>query len=83
MTRAQRLVLVASILGSSVAFLEMSVVNVALPAIRKDLGGGISAQQWTVDAYMLTLGSFILLAARCPTCSGASAYSRPGWSDSA
>jgi len=62
MTRAQRVVLVASILGSFVAFLDASVVNVALPAIRNDLGGGISAQQWIVDAYLVTLGSFILLA---------------------
>ena len=62
MTRAQRLVLVASILGSFVAFLDVSVVNVALPAISRGLGGGISAQQWVVDAYMVTLGSFILLA---------------------
>jgi EmrB/QacA subfamily drug resistance transporter len=62
MTRAQRLVLTASILGSFVAFLDASVVNVALPAISKDLGGGISAQQWIVDAYLVTLGSFILLA---------------------
>jgi EmrB/QacA subfamily drug resistance transporter len=62
MTRAQRLVLTASILGSFVAFLDMSVVNVALPAIRTDLGGGIAAQQWIVDAYLVTLGSFILLA---------------------
>jgi len=61
-TSAQRLVLLASILGSFVAFLDMSVVNVALPAIRGDLGGGISAQQWIVDAYLVTLGSFILLA---------------------
>ena len=54
--------LVASILGSFVAFLDASVVNVALPAISNDLGGGISAQQWIVDAYLVTLGSFILLA---------------------
>ena len=62
MTRVQKLVLVASILGSFVAFLDASVVNVALPAIRDDLGGGISAQQWIVDAYLVTLGSFILAA---------------------
>ena len=61
MTRAQRLVLVASILGSFVAFLDVSVVNVALPDFCEDLGGGISAQQW-IDAYLVTLGSFILLA---------------------
>ena len=62
MTRSQRLVLIASILGSFVAFLDMAVVNVALPAIRRDLGGGISGQQWVVDAYLLTLGSLILVA---------------------
>ena len=62
MTRAQRLALVASILGSFVAFLDISVVNVALPAIGRDLGGGIAAQQWVVDSYLVTLGSFILLA---------------------
>jgi EmrB/QacA subfamily drug resistance transporter len=38
------------------------VVNVALPAIARDLGGGLSAQQWVVDAYLITLGSLILLA---------------------
>jgi len=62
MTRNQRLVLVASILGSFVAFLDMAVVNVALPAIRRELGGGISVQQWVVDAYLLALGSLILIA---------------------
>ena len=62
MTRAQRLVLLASILGSFVAFLDALVVNVALSAIQRNLGGGISAQQWIVDAYLVTLGSFILLA---------------------
>jgi EmrB/QacA subfamily drug resistance transporter len=62
MTRNQRFVLLASILGSFVAFLDMAVVNVALPAIERDLGGGISAQQWVVDAYLLSLGSLILIA---------------------
>jgi EmrB/QacA subfamily drug resistance transporter len=62
MTRAERQVLVAAILGSFVAFLDMSVVNVALPAIRRSLGGGVAAQQWIVDAYLLTLSALILLA---------------------
>jgi EmrB/QacA subfamily drug resistance transporter len=62
MRRAQKLVLVASILGSFVSFLDVSVVNVALPAISGDLGGGLSAQQWVTDSYLVTLGSFILLA---------------------
>jgi EmrB/QacA subfamily drug resistance transporter len=62
MTRQQRLVLVVSILASFVAFLDSAIVNVALPAIQRDLGGGLSAQQWIVDAYLLTLGSLILIA---------------------
>src|SRR5215469_14101914 len=43
------------------AFIDGSVVNVALPAIEADLGGGLAAQQWIVDAYLLTLGSLILV----------------------
>jgi EmrB/QacA subfamily drug resistance transporter len=55
------LVLIACILGSVVAFVDSSVVNVALPAIQRDLGGGLALQQWVVDAYLLTLGSLILV----------------------
>ena len=62
MTRQQRLVLIVSILASFVAFLDSSVVNVALPAITRSLGGGLVTQQWVVDAYLITLGSLILLA---------------------
>lgn len=58
----QRLVLVISILASFVAFLDGSVVNVALPAISHSLGGGLTTQQWVVDAYLITLGSLILIA---------------------
>src|SRR6476469_858758 len=62
MTKQQRLVLVVSILASFVAFLDGAIVSVALPAIQRELGGGLAAQQWVVDAYLLTLGSFILIA---------------------
>ena len=61
-TAPQRAVLVVAILASFAAFLDGSAVNVALPAISTDLGGGLSSQQWVVDAYLLTLGAFILLA---------------------
>lgn len=54
--------LVIAILASFVAFLDGSVINVALPAIREELGGGLATQQWVVDAYLITLGSLILLA---------------------
>jgi EmrB/QacA subfamily drug resistance transporter len=56
-----RWTLVASILGSSMAFVDGSVVNVALPSIQADLGGGLATQQWVVSAYLLTLGSLILV----------------------
>jgi EmrB/QacA subfamily drug resistance transporter len=56
-----RLTLIAAILGSSIVFIDGSVVNVALPPIQHDLGGGLAAQQWIVDAYLLTLGSLILV----------------------
>ena len=61
MTRVQRATLVAAILGSSVAAVDGTVVNVALPAIQDDLGGGLQAQQWIANAYTLTLGSLILV----------------------
>ncbi len=60
-TRTQRLTLVAAILGSSIAAIDGTIVNVALPAIQDDLGGGLQAQQWISNAYMLTLGSLILI----------------------
>jgi EmrB/QacA subfamily drug resistance transporter len=62
MTRDQRLVLTIAILASFVAFLDGSVINVALPAISAELGGGLSTQQWVVDAYLITLGALILVA---------------------
>src|SRR3954467_1109028 len=43
------------------AFLDGTVVNVALPAIADDLNAGLSTQQWVVEAYLLTLGSFLLV----------------------
>jgi EmrB/QacA subfamily drug resistance transporter len=61
MSRLQRLTLVAAILGSGVAALDGSIVNVALPAIDRDLGGGLPAQQWVANAYLLSLGSLILI----------------------
>jgi EmrB/QacA subfamily drug resistance transporter len=62
MTPAQkRLTLIACILGSGIALLDSTIVNVALPAIQRDLGGGLAAQQWIVDGYLLTLGSLILV----------------------
>jgi EmrB/QacA subfamily drug resistance transporter len=62
MTRPQRLVLWIAVLASVVAFLDGTIVNVALPAIEDELGGGLITQQWVVDSYLITLGALILVA---------------------
>ncbi len=51
----------ATVLGSGIAFLDGSVVNVALPSIGRDLGGGLAVQQWVLDGYLLTLSALLLL----------------------
>jgi EmrB/QacA subfamily drug resistance transporter len=53
-------VLAASILGSSLAFIDGSVVNVALPSIGRSLDAGPAALAWTINAYLLPLGALIL-----------------------
>ncbi|MGO2520514.1 MAG: MFS transporter, partial [Microbacterium sp.] len=58
----QRLVITIAVLASFVTFLDGTVVTVALPAISEELGGGITTQQWVVDAYLITLSALILLA---------------------
>lgn len=58
----QRLVVTVATLASFVTFLDGTVVTVALPAISRELGGGIATQQWVVDAYLITLSALILLA---------------------
>jgi EmrB/QacA subfamily drug resistance transporter len=60
-SRQQRLTLVATILGSTVVFLDATVVNVALPSIGDDLRAGLAGQQWVLEAYMLALVSLILV----------------------
>jgi EmrB/QacA subfamily drug resistance transporter len=59
--RTKRLTLIACVLGSAVVFVDGTVVNVALPSIRDDLGTGLAAQQWIVEAYLLTLGALLLV----------------------
>jgi EmrB/QacA subfamily drug resistance transporter len=61
-TKQQRLVLIVGILASVVANIDGFIVNVALPTIAHQLGGGLMLQQWTVDAYLITLGTLILVA---------------------
>ena len=54
--------LVAAILGSTVVSVDATIVNVALPAIGDDLGGGLAGQQWVANAYLLTLAALILVS---------------------
>src|SRR3954454_24306844 len=49
-------------MGTAVVSVDSTVVNVALPAIRDDLGGGLAGQQWISNSYLLTLSSLILVA---------------------
>lgn len=56
-----RLALLATVLGSGIAFIDGTVVNIALPTIGRDLDADAAALQWTVNGYTLTLAAFILL----------------------
>jgi EmrB/QacA subfamily drug resistance transporter len=60
-TPAARWVLLATVLGSGVAFLDGTIVNVALPSIAKDLDASLSDLQWVLDAYLVTLTALVLL----------------------
>lgn len=60
--RTDRTLVAVAILASFVAFLDGSVVNLALPAIGREFGGGLALQQWVIDGYLLTLGALILVA---------------------
>ena len=58
---AGRWVLLAAVLGSALAFVDATVVNIALPRIGADLGADAAGLQWTVNGYTLSLASLILL----------------------
>ncbi len=60
-TGAGRWVLLATVLGSGLAMLDSTVVNIALPTISRDFDAGLSSLQWVVNAYTLTLAGFLLL----------------------
>src|SRR6185437_7080586 len=60
-SRCGRWVLAVTVLGSGVAFLEATVVNVALPTIGRDLNADVAGLQWTINGYLLTLAALILL----------------------
>jgi EmrB/QacA subfamily drug resistance transporter len=55
-----RWLIAAAVLGSGIAFLDSTVVNVALPAIGRDLSAGLTDQQWVLDSYLLSLSALLL-----------------------
>ena len=59
--RRQRFTIIATILGSTIVFLDATVVNVALPAISDELDAGLAEQQWVVEAYALATVSLLLV----------------------
>lgn len=60
-TAQARWVVAATVLGSGIAFLDGTVVNVALPAIGEDLDASLTGMQWTINAYLVTLSALLLL----------------------
>jgi len=60
-TPAARWILLATVLGSGIAFLDATVVNVALPTIGTELGASVAGLQWILNGYTLTLASLILI----------------------
>jgi EmrB/QacA subfamily drug resistance transporter len=60
-TAAGRWVITAAVLGSGAAFLDATVVNVALPAIADEFDSDLASLQWVLTAYLLTLGSLLVL----------------------
>jgi EmrB/QacA subfamily drug resistance transporter len=57
---AARWLIAAAVLGSGIAFLDSTVVTVALPAIGRELGAGLTGQQWVLDGYLLSLSALLL-----------------------
>lgn len=60
----KRRVLLVTIIGAGLVFLDSSIANVALPAIQRDLGISTAQQQWIASAYLLTLSSLLLVGGR-------------------
>lgn len=65
-----RWTLAATAIGSGLVLLEATVVNVALPALERDLGATLAGLQWTVNAFTLTLSALILLGGGLGIASG-------------
>ena len=71
-TKHPSLVLATTILASGLAFVDGSVVNVGLPAIRASLGADSETLQWVINAYLLPLSALLLLGGAAGTGTAAS-----------
>ena len=60
LTCGTTLTLIAAYLGLFVGLIDANAINLALPAVRDELGGGISGAQWTIDAYNITFAAILL-----------------------
>ncbi|WP_235657749.1 MFS transporter [Mycolicibacterium setense] len=60
--RSAAITLTAAYLGLFIGLVDANAVNLALPAIAGDLGGGVAGAQWTIDAYNVTFAAFLLTA---------------------
>ena len=76
--RRKLFTLIATILGSTIVFLDGTVVNVALPAISEELDAGLADQAVAVESYMLATVSLLLVGGSLGTSSGAGASSSSG-----
>src|SRR5256714_6902196 len=77
-SRKQTLTLVATIVASAMTFIDTTVVNVALPALQRELGATITDVQWVVEAYALFLGALILIGGSLGDKSGRKKIFRAG-----
>ena len=67
-----------TIIASSMAFIDGTVVNVALPALQRSLGATLAGSQWVVEAYELMLAALLLVGGAAVTSSAVAACSSPG-----
>jgi anaerobic C4-dicarboxylate transporter len=71
-----RWLIAAAVLGSGIALLDGTVVNVALPSIGRELGADLTGQQWVLDGYLLTLSALLLSGGAVMAAAGSFL---PGW----
>ena len=77
--RRRWLVLAVTVAAQFMVIVDVSVVNVALPAIKHDLHFSQDDLQWVITAYAILFGGTLLLAGASPICSGAGGCSWPAW----